>query len=295
VLSTLHTNDAASTVTRLLSMGIDPYLIASSVLGIIAQRLVRQLCPRCKVPVSLDQKLAKWVPKDAKDKPHQVFAPMGCKRCRDSGYYGRLPLAEVLTPNDTIRDLVLKGISDREILNVARKGGMKTIFEDGIDRVLQGLTTFEEVARVVAPARASSVKERTISVDRVRMKKALIVEDHPDTLQLLTMQLLMLGFAVVSANNGKEGVEKAIEETPQLILMDIMMPGMDGRDATRMIRSNQKTKDIPILASTVLSEELELRSCIEAGCNGFLIKPFTLKQLQGKVQEFIPPPGPTIH
>jgi len=295
VLSTLHTNDAASTVTRLLSMGIDPYLIASSVLGIMAQRLVRQLCPQCKVPVSLDEKLAKWVPKDAKDKPHQVFAPRGCKRCRDSGYYDRFPLAEVLTPNDTIRDLVLKGISDREILNVARKGGMKTIFEDGIDRVLQGLTTFEEVARVVAPARASSVKERTISVDRVRMKKALIVEDHPDTLQLLTMQLLMLGFAVVSANNGKEGVEKAIEETPQLILMDIMMPGMDGRDATRMIRSNQKTKDIPILASTVLSEELELRSCIEAGCNGFLIKPFTLKQLQGKVQEFIPPPGPTIH
>jgi len=154
VLSTLHTNDAASTVTRLLSMGIDPYLIASSVLGIMAQRLVRQLCPQCKVPVSLDEKLAKWVPKDAKDKPHQVFAPMGCKRCRDSGYYDRFPLAEVLTPNDTIRDLVLKGISDREILNVARKGGMKTIFEDGIDRVLQGLTTFEEVARVVAPPRA---------------------------------------------------------------------------------------------------------------------------------------------
>jgi CheY-like chemotaxis protein len=77
--------------------------------------------------------------------------------------------------------------------------------------------------------------------------------------------------------------------------MDIMMPGMDGRDATRMIRSNPQTKDIPILASTVLYEELELRSCIEAGCNDFLIKPFTMEQLQGKVQEFISPSGPTIH
>jgi CheY-like chemotaxis protein len=77
--------------------------------------------------------------------------------------------------------------------------------------------------------------------------------------------------------------------------MDIMMPGMDGRDATRMIRSNPQTKDIPILASTVLYKELELRSCIEAGCNDFLIKPFTMEQLQGKVQEFISRSGPTIH
>ena len=153
VLSTLHTNDAASTVTRLLSMGIDPYLIASSVLGILAQRLVRQLCAQCKEPVSPDQKLEKWVPKDAEDKAYQVFAAKGCKRCRETGYLGRFPISEILVPNDTIRDLIMKGLADRAILNVARKGGMKTIFEDGIDRVLQGLTTLEEVTRVVAPPR----------------------------------------------------------------------------------------------------------------------------------------------
>jgi hypothetical protein len=96
------------------------------------------------------------MPKDAKDKPHQVFAPKGCKRCRESGYYGRFPIAEILTPTDTIRDLILKGLADREILNVARRAGMKTIFEDGIDRVLQGLTTIEEVTRVVAPPRPMS-------------------------------------------------------------------------------------------------------------------------------------------
>ncbi len=127
------------------------------------------------------------------------------------------------------------------------------------------------------------------------MSKLLIIEDEKNQRELYAIELKEEGYEVDQASNGKEGVEKAIEEKPQLILMDIMMPGMDGRDATRMIRSNQNTKDIPILASTVLSEELELRSCIEAGCNDFLIKPFTLKQLQGKVQEFIPPPGPTIH
>ncbi len=120
------------------------------------------------------------------------------------------------------------------------------------------------------------------------MKKALVVEDNLDLLELLTIQMEMMGFSVIEANNGIEAVEKAIREKPHVILMDILMPKMDGREATRKIRSNPKTKDIPILASTVLYEELELRSCIEAGCNDYITKPFTLKELQRKVQDFIP-------
>ncbi|MCH7914888.1 MAG: response regulator [Deltaproteobacteria bacterium] len=120
------------------------------------------------------------------------------------------------------------------------------------------------------------------------MKKALIVEDHPDLLHILTLKLEMLGFAVISANNGKQGVAKAIEENPDLILMDIRMPVMDGREATRRIRSNPKTQDIPILASTVLFRESDLSSCIEAGCNDYITKPFTFKQLQEKILDFIP-------
>ncbi len=133
------------------------------------------------------------------------------------------------------------------------------------------------------------------ALDQFRMKKALIVEDHPDMVEILTLQLEILGFAVISANNGTEGVEKAIKERPHLILMDIMMPGMDGRDATRFIRCNPETKDIPILVATALSQESYLRSCIEAGCNDYLVKPFTLKQLQRKILEYISPSNPTIH
>ncbi len=156
VLTTLHTNDAASTVTRLLAMGIDPYLIASSVLGILAQRLVRQLCPKCKVPAPVDEKLAQWLNSEIKENPPQIYAAKGCEHCRNTGYWGRFPIAEILVPYDSIRDLILKGRSDREILSVAQKAGMKTIFGDGIDKILQGLTTLDEVTRVVAPPRSLS-------------------------------------------------------------------------------------------------------------------------------------------
>ena len=130
------------------------------------------------------------------------------------------------------------------------------------------------------------------AMNQFRMKKALIVEDHPDLLHILTLKLEMLGFAVISANNGKQGVAKAIEENPDLILMDIRMPVMDGREATRRIRSNPKTQDIPILASTVLFRESDLSSCIEAGCNDYITKPYTLKQLQEKILDFIPSAWP---
>jgi len=118
-------------------------------------------------------------------------------------------------------------------------------------------------------------------------KKILVVEDRPDALNLLTQILEILGIAVILATDGREGVKKAIEEKPDLILMDIRMPGMDGREATRKIRSNPETKDIPILATTVLSREAELTECIEAGCNDYIVKPFTPKQLASRIEKLL--------
>ncbi len=120
------------------------------------------------------------------------------------------------------------------------------------------------------------------------MKKALVVEDHPDTRNILTFEMEMMGFSVITANDGRDGVKKALEEKPQMILMDIMMPLMDGRDATRLIRSNPETQDIPILVVTALANNIALRKCIDAGCNDYITKPFTFKELQTKVQDFVP-------
>lgn len=120
------------------------------------------------------------------------------------------------------------------------------------------------------------------------MKKVLIVEDHADMRELLSWQIELMGFVPITAKHGKEGVEKALSEKPQLVLMDIMMPGMDGRETARALRANPETKDIPILAATALFRDSDLKSCLEAGCNGYIVKPFTFQELQAKLREFVP-------
>jgi DNA-binding response OmpR family regulator len=120
------------------------------------------------------------------------------------------------------------------------------------------------------------------------MKTILIIEDHSDMRELLMWQIELMGFMPITAKRGKEGVEMALSEKPELIIMDIMMPGMDGWEAAREIRAHAETKEIPILAATALFRDSDLKTCIEAGCNDYIVKPFTFQELQGKVRELIP-------
>ncbi len=119
------------------------------------------------------------------------------------------------------------------------------------------------------------------------MKKALVIGDHPYMLDVLSQHLETAGFSVISAKNGKQGVTIAIKENPHLILIDILMPGMDGLIAIRNIRSNPQIKDIPILAITALFRESELKGCMEAGCNDYIVKPFTFEEFREKIQATI--------
>ena len=123
-----------------------------------------------------------------------------------------------------------------------------------------------------------------------RQIKVLIVEDHPDMRELLRLFLESLFYVPVVASHGKEGVEKAISEKPKLILMDIRMPVMDGRQAAKALRANPDTMKIPILATTALFRPDELTACMEAGCNGYIVKPFSLVDLQRTVREMIAAP-----
>lgn len=149
VLSSLHTNDAPSTVTRLAEMGVEPYLIASSVVGVIAQRLVRKLCPHCKkpkvIPARSPELRALGLDLDA---DHSFFGPVGCDRCGGEGYRGRLGIFEVLSITEDIRDLIALKANTSEIRTAARKKGARSFLEDGIIKARQGLTTVTEVLRV---------------------------------------------------------------------------------------------------------------------------------------------------
>ena len=148
VFSTLHTNDAASTFTRLLDMGIDSYLVSSTVRAILAQRLLRLLCPRCKKPVPKTDELLKVLKMDAWPDNAAIHQPVGCIHCRNSGYVGRSGVFELMIPNQEIKDLVIKGGAAGDIEAAATRAGMYSLNAAARDYVLRGLTSFDEIMRV---------------------------------------------------------------------------------------------------------------------------------------------------
>ena len=152
VLSTLHTNDAASGVTRLLDMGVEDYLLTSTINGILAQRLVRRLCPHCREPYEpLPEMAAKFLRLPmAADGPLTLYRPSGCKECFGTGYRGRLVIAEVLLMSDQIRHAVLSHATSTEIQRIAVDEDMMTMYQDGLRKAAAGHTTIEEVLRVAS-------------------------------------------------------------------------------------------------------------------------------------------------
>jgi type IV pilus assembly protein PilB len=151
VLSTLHTNDAPGAVTRLVDMGIEPFLAASSLIGVIAQRLIRVLCEKCKQtyvpPIEVLQRLGASML--AADGQVPIYRPVGCEFCNKIGYKGRSGIFEIMIVDDVIRDLVTKHASITAIKEQAIKGGMWTLAEDGLEKVILGVTSPEEVLDVV--------------------------------------------------------------------------------------------------------------------------------------------------
>ena len=149
VLSTFHTNDAPSAITRLINMGIEPYLLSSSLNLIIAQRLVRKICEKCKEPTTLSEQVLKRLKIDpARIKDANLCRGKGCNACGNTGYHGRLPIFEFLIMDHEMRDLVTATATEAQLRAVARKKGYGGLLESGVIKMLQGLTTAEEVLGV---------------------------------------------------------------------------------------------------------------------------------------------------
>lgn len=151
VLSTLHTNDAPSSVIRLIDMGIEPFLISSSVIGIIAQRLVRKICPKCKKEIKLTTDIIKILEEHEIDRNKIIlYKGEGCPYCKDTGYKGRIAIFELMIISETIRDLITRNVTTGKLREAAIKEGMCLLKEDGLKKVYEGITTIEEVLRVAS-------------------------------------------------------------------------------------------------------------------------------------------------
>jgi type IV pilus assembly protein PilB len=147
VLSTLHTNDAAGSITRLVDIGIDAYLIAASLNAVLAQRLVRKICPKCKEIYKVSENISSYVER-AGVRPEQLYHGAGCDYCRGSGYVDRVGIYELLVIDDQFRDMINKDPSTNNMRQVFRQSGRRSLFDDGIIKVKRGLTTIKEVLRV---------------------------------------------------------------------------------------------------------------------------------------------------
>ncbi|MGQ0634323.1 MAG: GspE/PulE family protein [Planctomycetaceae bacterium] len=149
VFSTLHTNDAAGAFTRLVDMGVEPYLAASTVEGVMAQRLVRVLCSHCKTTYTPN---ADDLPADfPKPVPEKLWKPVGCRQCRDTGYKGRVGIFELLRTDEGIRQMCIERASTVQIVSYGLRNGLVTLRQDGWRKVLQGVTTVDEVTRITKP------------------------------------------------------------------------------------------------------------------------------------------------
>lgn len=150
VFSTLHTNDSAGAMTRLIDMGVEPFLVASSIIGVMAQRLIRTICEECKeeyIPAAAVIKRSKLLYQAGKT---QVFRGKGCDKCNQTGYRGRTTVTELLIPTERIKELIVEKAATSVIKNEAMKQGMRTLRQDGLAKVLRGITTLSEVIRVSA-------------------------------------------------------------------------------------------------------------------------------------------------
>jgi type IV pilus assembly protein PilB len=306
VLSTLHTNDAPSAVTRLLDLDIKPFLIASSLICVIGQRLVRKICEKCKVPDPMGAEMVKqFLPRILQKREHTFWKGEGCEACQYTGYSGRTGIYEILMITKSLNKLLSPEITAVALKNEADKEGFQSITTDGIEKCLQGITTVQEVFRVAPPGMEEISKKDSeevliqydeefeerlsalSSVSSIKPKKILVADDNEMTLQLLTDVLEYENYNVITATNGLEAMKLALREMPDLIISDLLMPKMNGLVLTNRLKSQLNTRFIPIIILTNKDDvETEVK-LLESGANDYITKPVNHKKLLVRIQKLL--------
>ena len=333
VLSTLHTNDAANAVTRLVDIGVEAYKIAAALRGVLAQRLMRKLCPTCKevwMETPADR-LKPWVPKGT-----PLYRAAGCPDCAMTGYRGRFSIVEVLTVSAEVERRIAAGETAEHIAGAARRSGMKGLWDSGLAHVLRGESTLDELTRVVdipevderppesaagarrstgggkaqpgsshgaavaftEPAHSVSPEELTAHFELLEepepprvsgphglpARKVLLVDDE-DSLRKVVKDLLERdGYIVSEARDGVQALDQVDRVGPDIIVLDLNMPGLDGYGVLSHLRSRPATADIPVIVLTAKSDEDNEVRVFELGADDFLTKPFRARALSARLE-----------
>lgn len=282
VLSTLHTNNAVSSITRLLDIGLEAYLIASSLILVIAQRLVKVICPKCKEecvpPEHLRDNFRKYI-EDMNIK--KFYRGKGCSACSYTGYYGRTAIFEIFQVTEPVRRLITEKAPEGQILQAAIENGLKPLTRAGMEKVAAGISTLEEVMRVAGVREEDKVTQRSASGKLIRI---LIVDDEEDLLITLERRLVASGYEVIKARDGEEAVEMAYKEKPDLIICDVTMPKMNGFEAVKTLRGSLETAATPIIMLTARGDKESELAGLDAGADDYLVKPFDKDKLLARIK-----------
>jgi type II secretory ATPase GspE/PulE/Tfp pilus assembly ATPase PilB-like protein/ActR/RegA family two-component response regulator len=331
VLSTLHTNDAANAVTRLVDMGMEAYKIASALRGVVAQRLLRRLCPNCREVCGPDHafpdRMKKFMPDGI-----TFYKAVGCPDCAMTGYRGRFSIVEVLKMNPELERRIGAGATAEKIAEAARDNGMLSLFESGLGHVLQGETSVEELLRVVEPPPESTIvvppvapppqpqvappgyvhlitgqfavpmQQMTVARPEIDLTTAfellddaprneaskdatVLLVDDEDTLRRVMKDLLEReGYTVAEARDGIEALDEVDRRAPDVIVLDLNLPGMDGYTVLGKLRSRPATRKVPIIVLTAKGDEDNEVRVFELGANDFLTKPFRARALSARLE-----------
>ncbi len=311
VLSTLHTNDAANAVTRLVDIGVESYKIAASLRGVVAQRLMRKLCATCK-EVWMEappERLRRWIPKGT-----PLYHAAGCPDCAMTGYRGRFSILEILTMTPELERLIAAGEAANKIADAAQRGGMKSLWDSGLAHVTRGESTLEELTRVVdipaeaeAPERPAAVVRRTpepagpvstifdlleepapparrSGAHGQPASKVLLVDDEDSLRKVMRDLLERDGYVVTEARDGVQALDQVDRVGPDIIVLDLNLPGLDGYGVLSHLRSRPATANIPVIVLTAKGDEDNEVRVFELGADDFLTKPFRARALSARLE-----------
>jgi type II secretory ATPase GspE/PulE/Tfp pilus assembly ATPase PilB-like protein/CheY-like chemotaxis protein len=331
VLSTLHTNDAPNTVTRLVDMGLEAFKIGAALRGVIAQRLMRKLCPSCRVEqahTEVPERLRPFLSRDA-----QLWKAVGCGQCSQTGYRGRFSVVEILAMNPDLERLVGNNANADQIGRAAQEHGMRSLFECGLRHLIDGHTSIDELLRVTdvpqshdAPpakgrGKAKGKGKQTSSTaspagtdiettdehstdelfaglelvdepeapapaDQAKPSRAtiLLVEDEESLRRVIKDLLEQEGYHICEARDGAEAMEQVDRHNPDLVLLDLNLPNIDGYTVLQKLRAHPRTEHLPVVILSARGDEDNEVKVLRLGATDFLSKPFRPKALSARLE-----------